>query len=61
MVTTYDSHLLGVKAWLRDRVVMTVASIGQVFSDDDEPLMDSVANLGKLEEHFGATAWIASA
>jgi hypothetical protein len=56
-----DSHLLGVKAWMRDRAEEAAALVGQEFTEDDEPVVDSVNNLGKLEEHFGETAWIASA
>jgi hypothetical protein len=61
IVGACDRHLLGIKAWMRDRAEDTAAAMGQDFTDDDEPIVESVTNLGKLEEHFGDSAWIASA
>jgi hypothetical protein len=53
-----DSHVLPVKAWMRDQVIRTVHVLGHEFTEDDEPLVDSVTNLGRLEEQFG-DVWLA--
>jgi hypothetical protein len=61
LITACDHHLLGIKAFARDRAEVAAAAMGQPFTEDDEPLVDSVNNIGKLEQHFGDAAWIASA
>jgi hypothetical protein len=61
MITACDHHLLGVKAWMRDRAIVAANAMGQPFTEDDEPLVDSVNNLKELEDHFGDSAWIANA
>jgi hypothetical protein len=46
---------------MQDRAEDAATAMGQVFTEDDEPIVDSVKNLGKLEKQFGSLAWIASA
>jgi hypothetical protein len=58
IITTCDSHLLGVKGFLRDQAAWAALERGEEFTEDDEPMVDSVKNLGKLEEQFGQV-WLA--